>query len=334
MGGLNKISRRIKRMIKRYGLATTLVTATTAGVIVKHLLPESNSMKDIPQLTAKKVRNSGMVSAKDGFLMPILVMIEGCTLKAYQDDIGVWTYGIGCTLTKDGARVQPGDVLKDNNEAFDVAKHHINERIDFVFNYISRDLAPEKEAGLSSFAYNCGPGVLVKDKQLTTIGTAVNKGDDKFVVTEMLKYNKAGGSFMRGLFFRRVLEAYVYQDFITMDDLQKCIIGGLGSVSCNKYMQEVFDLKVFKTSKKGKYAATWDPSAITDPNVAKKLIKICQTPINGQISQKLKDFNIGQKVVKFLPEMLLTQNLENQNMSKIASLSEMVKRAKEKVQDS
>ena len=244
-------------------------------------------------------------------LMSVLIMLEGCALEAYPDDIGVWTYGIGNTLTIDGKAVKKGDTLASKEEAFEVANHHIREQVDYIFDYIKRDLTPEQKAALKSFAYNCGAGTLVKDGELTKLGKAVNDGNDDFVIHEMLTYNRAGGSFMKGLFFRRALEAYIYQGFMPVEKLQKCIIGGIGNVSCNMEMKEIFKIKETKAKKKGKKFknnATYDDAAITDRNVAEKMLSVCQMPVEGEIPKKYIKFHIGEQICEFLPENLTTDN--------------------------
>jgi len=310
---MNKIKQKLNEIKNKCGLALPLagilaMGSAGYGLSVKH------GIADKTELVANNGKEDTYKNTSDSYLMSILVMIEGCTLKAYTDDIGVWTYGIGNTKTIDGRAVKKGDTLKDNDEAFAVADHHIRERIDFVFDHITRDLTPEQNAALRSFAYNCGAGTLVQENgKLTELGKAVNEGDDDFVVREMLRYNKAGGSFMKGLFFRRALEAYVYQGFVPLEELQKGIIGGIGNVSCNQEMKDIFKLKetkVKKGRKKYKISATFDDAAITDSAVAMKLVAVCQSPAMGEISSKYADFHVGEQVCAFLPSKLVPSSMK------------------------
>ncbi|MBQ9035553.1 MAG: lysozyme [Alphaproteobacteria bacterium] len=321
MKRISEIKKIINNLKNKYGLASALTLATMGGIVSSNSSSENETKSDKKEVLIKQEKSMSFQEKSDGILMSILVMIEGCTLKAYTDDIGVWTYGIGNTKTIEGKAVKQGDTLKNNQEAYAVAEHHIKERIDYVFDHIKRDLSPEQKAALSSFMYNCGAGTLVKDERLTELGQAINEGNDDYVVKEMLKYNKAGGSFMRGLFTRRILEAYVYQGLITIDELQACPIGGLGNISCSDEMMKVFGVKLSKYYvggknkkwKKYKVKGTYDDTAITNYSIAKKFIEICQQPIDGPISKKLADFNLGKPICDFLPENLLATNAKSFN---------------------
>ena len=319
MTKVDEIREKIEQFKRKVIMTTAIVGATVGGGMVKDAQQKEGKFQDRIETVARaKPKKYDAVKEKYSYLMPILLSIEGCTKNAYTDDIGVWTYGIGCTVTKDGEKVKEGDTLKSNEEAYEVAKYHIEERIDSTFNYIDRKLSPSKEAAVTSFAFNLGAGVLLKDGQLTELGQAINEGNDKFVVEEFLKYNKAGGSFMRGLFFRRVLEAYVYQGFISKEDLQKCYIGGIGNVSVNKYMNEAFKLEVKKIGRrKKKIVATFDESAVFDRAVAKQLIAICQTPMNVPQTSKMSDFNFGERVYKLMPNDLLAKSVLKQKRNEV-----------------
>lgn len=330
---MNKIKQKLNEIKNKCGVALPLAGILAVGSVGYNLSMKHGLINKVEKYENKD-KDDTFKNKSDSYLMSILVMIEGCTLKAYTDDIGVWTYGIGNTKTMDGRAVKKGDTLKDNEEAFAVADHHIKERIDYVFDYITRDLTPEQNAALRSFAYNCGAGTLVQNEKLTELGEAVNEGDDDFVVREMLRYNKAGGSFMKGLFFRRALEAYVYQGFVPLEELQKGIIGGIGNVSLNSEMKEIFNLKemkIRKGKKKYKIDATFDDTAITDRGVAMKMVAVCQSPIVGEISSKYADFHVGEQICAFLPtklvsnsinqtDLMLCANIKNQNSCELATL--------------
>lgn len=298
----------INHLKHKYGLAAAILGSTALGGVGGYLFMDS---QDRNQSALDSNRPMSNKEKNDGYLMSTLIMVEGCTLKAYTDDIGVWTYGIGNTKTIEGKSVQKGDTLKNNQEAYEVAEFHIKERIDYVFDYIKRELSPEQKAALRSFMYNCGAGTMVQDQKLTELGLAVNDGDDDFVIKEMLKYNKAGGQFMRGLLARRILEAYEYQGFIALEDLQKCPIGGLGHICYDRNMMDVFKVKLSKQyvgRKRGKriykVQGTYDDSAIKNRKVAQDFIKICQQPIDGPISEKQANINMGKTIGEFLPSQL------------------------------
>ena len=329
-----QIAERIRKLRNKCGL-----TATVTGVVMGgggYLL---SSLKDDVQDKIEIVNKTDMTDAEkcDAFLASLLIMAEGCSLEAYQDDVGVWTYAIGNTKKIDGKPVQKGDTISSNAEAIDIAKHHIDNRIDYIFDYIKRDLSPEQKAAVKSFAYNCGAGIFVQDGELTELGKAVNEGKDDFVVEKMLEYNKGGGSFMTGLFSRRVVEAMLYQGFFSLEELEKCIIGGIGNVSCSKEFRELFNLKtkkIFggrKKSKKARFkmSGTYSFDAVKDRETGRKILELCQRPIKGKISEKFANFNIGKNVYELMPEHLLVSDIRditaNNKIKNIPNLIDLCK---------
>lgn len=308
---MNKIKDRLNRLKNKYGLTLPLAGILTMGSIGYNPAVKDNNVSDKIENT-NKGREMTEQEKSDGFLMSVLVMLEGLSLKAYLDAVKVATYGAGSTKTIEGLPVKIGDTLKDNEEAFLTANHHIEKEVDFVFDYIKRDLTPEQKAALRSFAYNCGAGTLVKKGELTKLGKAVNEGRDDFVIKEMLTYNRGGGSFLRGLFFRRVLEAYIYQGFVSMKDIQNCIIGGIGNVSNSSEMKKIFNLKETRRKVRGKKLkvnATFSDAAITDSNVAKKMLQICQIPATYKPTGRYAECHIGEQISGFLPDYLVPDKL-------------------------
>lgn len=302
---MSNIKRKIRTLKRKFGMSMPLVGALTLGTVSNSLFHKDNTHSQT-EVASNPQKEMTAEEKCDTIVISALLMTEGCSLDAYKDDVGIWTYGIGNTKTIDGKRVKEGDFLKNYDEAYATAKHHVAEEIDFVFDYIKRDLKPEQKAALKLFAYNCGANTLVDDGKLTKLGQAVNDGNDDFVIKEMLTYRHGGKTFMKGLFFRRVFEAYLYQGFISVDDIEKCIIGGIYSASHNPEMNDIFKLRKtkIKVGKRFKIKTTCDDTAVTDSNVAKKLIAICQTPIEGPISAKYANCHMGEQISEFLPQNL------------------------------
>jgi len=321
---IEKSRNRIKRLRNKYGLAATIAGVVTGGGY--YLLSHS---EDKPEEKIEVVNNDKVEMTPeeecDAYTASLTILTEGLSLEAYPDCIGVWTYGSGSTIKIDGTPVKKGDVLSSNEEAIDVAKHHMDNRVDYIFDYITRDLSPQKKAALRSFAYNCGAGIFVKDGELTELGKAVNEGNDDFVVNKMLEYNKAKGSFLTGLFSRRVFEAMIYQEHISLEDLQKCVIGGIGNISYNPEFRKLFNLetkKIFRGRRKSKRAkckilGSYSAEAISDINVARKLVEICQSPIKIKLSKTMENLNTGKNVYEFIPEHLLAENIKNDQKKSI-----------------
>lgn len=326
MSGTDNVKEKLQRIKDRYGLATAM-----AGIMLfsgtEHNLKSCSKIEKVKPVAVKKEMKYQDMS--DAILMAMLVMTEGCSLDAYIDAVGVGTYGVGSTYTKEGKRVRMGDKLSSVEEAFEVVDRHVKEEIEWVFDYIDRKLQPWQKAAVESFAYNCGAGVIVKNGKLTKLGEAINNGDDGFVAKEMLTYNRGGGSFLSGLFFRRVLEAGVYQGFVSLDDLENCVIGGVGNVSSSKEMCDIFNLKTTKWGRRGKTKGSFDDDPITDASVIDKVITLCQKRIEGVVSARWEKFHIGEVVANFLPAKFSVVDAASYQKNKALQASKFMKTLEE-----
>ena len=74
---------------------------------------------------------------------------EGCELEAYEDVVGVWTIGYGCTFYLDSSTVKKGDKLTSEAEAEELLLHVIEQ--DF-FTHFAPDshLEPDEWQSKSS----------------------------------------------------------------------------------------------------------------------------------------------------------------------------------------
>lgn len=305
MNKITDLKKKVKNLKNKYWLALAANAAIIAGDCGHNLMTEEKK-QDKVETVAKNPEATDPKAEEKGFIMSILLMTEGCTLKVYTDHVGVNTVGLGSTYTKDGKKVGPNDNLSSNEEAFDLA-FLLYDKNEYAFDYVERNLLPNQLAAIGDCMYNCGPKALVKDGKPTKLCQAISEGNDAAAMEELLTYSKAGGSFCTGLFFRRVLEAYIYKGFISLEEAQRFVIGGLSAVSCNKEMQEAFNLKIIK--RKGKVTATYDIAALDDINVARKLVALCQTEFdNIKMSEKMKSFHFGELVTNFIPQQYLCQN--------------------------
>lgn len=331
MSGIDRVKEKLQRVKSKYGLGTVMAGVMLFSGAEHNIKSCSNVEKEEPPVAKKVMKYQDMSNA---IFMAMVVMTEGLSLEAYIDAVGVGTYGCGSTLTKDGNRVKIGDKLNSVDEALDVSLHHKEERVDWVFDHIDRKLQPCQKAAIESFAYNCGAGTIVKDGKLTKLGEAINNGDDIFVVKEMLTYNRGGGSFLSGLFFRRVLEAGLYQGFISLEDLQNCVIGGLGNVATNGEIRDIFNLKISKRGKRGKAKGTFDASPITNASVMGKVIALCQKRVEGTVSDRWKKFHIGEIVANFIPERFRVIDMDYYNKHNLSQKSQFAKTYREIMQNS
>lgn len=126
---------------------------------------------------------------------------EGCRLEPYQDVVGVWTIGYGCTGPDVYEGMDPiSQEQADQLLAADLVKFE---------GYVT-ELCPECSQqqfdALVSFTYNLGQGSLSG----STLRRLHNAGDYTGAAGEFAKWNHAGGQVLAGLTRRRAGEANVY----------------------------------------------------------------------------------------------------------------------------
>lgn len=126
---------------------------------------------------------------------------EGCELKAYQDQGGVWTIGIGHT----GTDVTP-DTVWTQDRADKVLQADMDAAIAAVHRHVGSGLTPNQEAALGSFVFNLGEGAFSK----STLLRRVNEGDHIGAVFELLKWHHIGTKPVKGLLRRRLDEAALF----------------------------------------------------------------------------------------------------------------------------
>lgn len=158
--------------------------------------------------------------------VPALVFLEGCSRQAYQDICKIWTVGVGNTVRPDGKPVTAKDFLKDDAEIRRYVVHHLEKHIyPYLDTYIKRDLKPHEMATIISLSYNCGVKALGSNNSL--IARAVNKGNpDETAKAFLTKVSTRKHRFSNGLAVRRSLEILIYQNKITLDDINSFYVGG------------------------------------------------------------------------------------------------------------
>ena len=129
---------------------------------------------------------------------------EGCRLKAYQDQVGVWTIGYGQT----GSNVVEGLEIDQAT-----ADHWLEGRVMLLETEIAKhlevSLADEEMAALISFSYNEGLHALLMSTLFRMINN--NQYTIEEEIAEMLKWDIAGGLHNVGLRNRREAEAILFR---------------------------------------------------------------------------------------------------------------------------
>lgn len=120
---------------------------------------------------------------------------EGCYLKAYRDEVGVWTIGYGITnsdkaITK--TTIKAGVTISKATAESWLEKSLTQKYLPLVMKYNDHYKWNQNEIdALVSFAYNIG-----SIKGLTANGTRSRST----IAKKMLEYNKAGGRVYRGAY--------------------------------------------------------------------------------------------------------------------------------------
>lgn len=130
----------------------------------------------------------------------LIKSFEGCRLKAYKCQAGVWTIGYGHTQgVYEGKKITEEEA--ERLLASDLAKFEMGVR------HIVGELSDEKIDALTSFAFNVG----LKAFQNSTLCCKVKSDEnDASIRAEFSKWVYAGGKRLDGLVRRRKAEANMY----------------------------------------------------------------------------------------------------------------------------
>lgn len=111
---------------------------------------------------------------------------EGLRLKAYKDQVGVWTIGYGNTKI-DGRPVKQGDTITREQADEMLRTQAVNNYTNFA-NYVDRPMTPNQVAALMSFEYNLGSGIWTKPAAKKII-TDINNGDFQAAAEKLQAFN-------------------------------------------------------------------------------------------------------------------------------------------------
>lgn len=128
---------------------------------------------------------------------------EGCSLTAYQDQVGVWTIGYGHT----GADVTPGLAITQT-QAEELLAKDVLAAARFVNTMVKLELTQCEFDALVDFVFNLGPGNFAR----STLLTALNAGDFTRAAAQFECWDRAGGIVVAGLLRRRQAELGLFQN--------------------------------------------------------------------------------------------------------------------------
>lgn len=133
--------------------------------------------------------------------LSLIKEFEGCKLIAYADIVGVPTIGYGSTGTDIHLGLAWTQQQCDDRLALDLQKFETG-----VDNLVDVDLKDTQFDALVCFAYNLGLGNLKSSHLLSK----VNSGDLSGAADEFLRWDRAGGVVVPGLYRRRVAERALF----------------------------------------------------------------------------------------------------------------------------
>jgi lysozyme len=145
----------------------------------------------------------------------LLQEFEGLRLKPYLCSAGVPTIGYGNTVYPNGRKV----TMRDRTITKVFAEQMFRLTADLfakdVAGLIKSKVTQNQYNALVDFAYNLGTDIDADDIPEglgdSTLLKKVNKNpNDKTIVNEFLKWNKAKGVVVRGLTNRRIKESQIY----------------------------------------------------------------------------------------------------------------------------
>ena len=125
---------------------------------------------------------------------------EGLYLKSYQDAVGVWTIGYGCT-----EGIGPGMTIT-KQEAEDMLRRELSKFEAAVAKFVSVEINDDQYSALVAFSYNVGAYALKKSTMLRKL----NGGDYAGASNEFPRWDKAGGRSLLGLSRRRRSERALF----------------------------------------------------------------------------------------------------------------------------
>ena len=125
---------------------------------------------------------------------------EGLYLNSYQDAVGVWTIGYGCT-----EGIGPGMTIT-KQQAEDMLRTELSKFEAAVARYVDVEINDDQYSALVAFSYNVGAYALKK----STLLRKLNGGDYAGASNEFPRWDKAGGRSLLGLSRRRRSERALF----------------------------------------------------------------------------------------------------------------------------
>lgn len=134
-------------------------------------------------------------------LLDLTKQYEGCRLDSYQDVVGVWTIGYGCT----GKDIGPGMVWTQEQVDSELMKRLEQAQLD-ILACTKVKLNPNQLDALADFVYNLGVHAYIR----STLKEKLEAGDPTGASNEFIKWCYAGSTISLGLVRRRKAEKAMF----------------------------------------------------------------------------------------------------------------------------
>lgn len=126
---------------------------------------------------------------------------EGCKLKAYRDEGGIWTVGYGHTGRNIDRTTQ-----WTQEEADQALLHYVTPLMDVLEDLIRVEVTDNQLAALTSLSYNIGTSAFTK----STVLRELNAGHIDEAADAFLMWHKVNGKKSAGLMTRRQRERSLF----------------------------------------------------------------------------------------------------------------------------
>jgi len=126
---------------------------------------------------------------------------EGCKLKAYLDEGGIWTVGYGQT-----GRHVTKDTVWTQEQADESLVHYVTPLLDVIEDLVRVEVSDNQMGALVSLAYNIGTSAFAK----STVLRELNKKHFDEAADAFLMWRKVAGKDSPGLLKRRQRERALF----------------------------------------------------------------------------------------------------------------------------
>lgn len=153
-------------------------------------------------------------------IFEFLVKLEGMRLKAYRDQGGRMTIGVGHLITREerkAERIFIGDIAEmyvggiSESDAMELLAYDLRKCEKVLEHSVKVTLNDNERTALLSFCFNIGPNAFKESHLLRHL----NKGRKRKIPYDLMKWIYVSGHIDKGLVKRRLQEVLMWLDFFS-----------------------------------------------------------------------------------------------------------------------